>query len=69
MNKKISDRNKIVLWIKKLRQCNASHEEMLLRNEFMYYLLTCVKNGELRPPFTEVPPTEAITKLRHLLVN
>ncbi|KAK6624252.1 hypothetical protein RUM44_011111 [Polyplax serrata] len=65
-----SDRNKIILWLKKLNQCppKSEYSDIVLRNEFLYCLLTCVKNGELRPPFNEVPPTEPIGKLRHLLV-
>lgn len=64
------DRNKIILWLKKLNQCppKSEYSDIVLRNEFLYCLLTCVKNGELRPPFNEVPPTEPIGKLRHLLV-
>lgn len=62
------DRAKILSWIKKLQKCNSNMEEMNLRNHFMYYLLTCVKNNELRPPFNDLPPPGSIEKSIHYLV-
>lgn len=56
-------------WIKKLQLCNNNYEEMVLRNSFLYYLLTCVKNAELRPPFNEPAPCETLARLQSLLVN
>ncbi|KAL0279517.1 UNVERIFIED_CONTAM: hypothetical protein PYX00_001057 [Menopon gallinae] len=62
-----NDRTKILMWIKKLQICNNNMEEMYLRNDFMQFLWTCVKNSELRPPFDELPPFDQIQKLKHLL--
>lgn len=49
--------------------CTRSIEEMKLRNDFMYYLVLNVQNGELRPPFNENPPPGALPAIAHLLVK
>lgn len=53
--------------MRKLTTCNRSIEEMKLRNDFMYYLVMNVQNGELRPPFTENPPAGPLPGIAHLL--
>lgn len=53
--------------MRKLTTCNRSIEEMKLRNDFMYYLVMNVQNGELRPPFTENPPPGPLPSIAHLL--
>lgn len=65
----LSDRTKILLWLKKLQRCNSDLQEMNLRNDFVYYLLTCVKNADLRPPFNELPPIVPLQNLKSLLVS
>lgn len=63
------DRTRAVRWMRKLTTCNRSIEEMKLRNDFMYYLVLNVQNGELRPPFTDNPPPGALPAIAHLLVS
>lgn len=65
----LSDRQKAVRWMRKLTTCNRCIEEMKLRNDFMYYLVLNVQNGELRPPFTDNPPHGALPAIAHLLVR
>lgn len=62
------DRQRAVRWMRKLATCNHSVNEMKLRNDFMYYLVLNVQNGELKPPFTDNPPSGALPALAHLLV-
>ncbi|KAJ8978255.1 hypothetical protein NQ317_012612 [Molorchus minor] len=61
------DRQKAVKWMKKLISCNKSLEEMRLRNDFMYYLVVNIQQGELHHPFTENPPTCALPNIANLL--
>nr|CAI5870261.1 unnamed protein product [Callosobruchus analis] len=61
------DRQRAVKWMKKLTTCNRSIEEMKLRNDFMYYLVINIQQGELQPPFTENPPTAQLPNIAHLL--
>ncbi|KAB0793548.1 hypothetical protein PPYR_13168 [Photinus pyralis] len=63
----VNDREKVVRWMRKLATCNRTLAEMRLRNDFMYYLVLNVQNGELRPPFTENPPQGPLPALAHLL--
>lgn len=65
----LSDRQKAVRWMRKLATCNKSIEEMKLRNDFMYYLVLNVQNGELRPPFDEYPPSGPLPDIAQLLVR
>lgn len=55
--------------MKKLATCNRSLEERKLRNDFMYYLVVNIQQGELQPPFTEPPPTSPLPDIAHLLVR
>lgn len=55
--------------MRKLATCNRSIDEMKLRNDFMYYLVLNVQNGELRPPFNENPPTGPLPDIAQLLVG
>ncbi|XP_030745203.1 uncharacterized protein LOC115874245 [Sitophilus oryzae] len=64
---KTDDRQKAVRWMKKLATCNKSIEEMKLRNDFMYYLVVNIQQGELQPPFTDPPPASALPDIAHLL--
>lgn len=64
----ILDRQKVIRWMRKLSTCNRTINEMKLRNDFMYYLVLNVQNAELRPPFTDYPPTGPLPSLAHLLV-
>nr|CAH7752652.1 unnamed protein product [Callosobruchus chinensis] len=61
------DRQRAVKWMKKLTTCNRSIEDMQLRNDFMYYLVINIQQGELQPPFTENPPTAQLPSIAHLL--
>ncbi|CAH1108240.1 unnamed protein product [Psylliodes chrysocephalus] len=61
------DRQKAVKWMKKLTNCNRSIEEMKLRNDFMYYLVVNIQQGQLQAPFTENPPPSALPSIAHLL--
>ncbi|CAH1116287.1 unnamed protein product [Phaedon cochleariae] len=61
------DRQKAVKWMKKLATCNRSIEEMKLRNDFMYYLVVNIQQGELQPPFTDNPPTSPLPNIANLL--
>ncbi|XP_056634147.1 uncharacterized protein LOC130443494 [Diorhabda sublineata] len=61
------DRQKAIKWMKKLTNCNRSIEEMKLRNDFMYYLVVNIQQGELQPPFTENPPSSTLPNIAHLL--
>ncbi|XP_076256799.1 uncharacterized protein LOC143194095 isoform X2 [Rhynchophorus ferrugineus] len=63
----VLDKHKAIRWMKKLATCNKSIEEMKLRNDFMYYLVVNIQQGELQPPFTEPPPTSPLPDIAHLL--
>ncbi|XP_060521513.1 uncharacterized protein LOC132699066 [Cylas formicarius] len=64
---KTDEKQKAVRWMKKLATCNRSIAEMKLRNDFMYYLVVNVQQGELQPPFTELPPAGPLPEIAHLL--
>nr|CAD7576157.1 unnamed protein product [Timema californicum] len=49
-------RHLVYQWIEKLKGCSYSTEEMRLRNDFMFYLVTNLQSGELRSPFRKAPP-------------
>lgn len=63
------DRQKAVKWMKKLTTCNRTMEEMKLRNDFMYYLVINIQQGELQIPFTDNPPTGPLPNIANLLVS
>jgi len=54
-------------WVQKLLASNKSVTEMKLRNEFMNQLVLTVQDGELRPPFSQYPPSAPLSNLRYLL--
>lgn len=62
------DRSRTIRWMRKLAACNRTINEMKLRNDFMYYLVLNVQNGELRTPFTENPTPGPLSTFAHLLV-
>ncbi|XP_022916690.1 uncharacterized protein [Onthophagus taurus] len=63
----VSDRQRAVRWMRKLAVCNRTIDEMKLRNDFMYYLVMNVQNGELRPPFLDNPPPGPLPPIAHML--
>lgn len=65
---KQEDKIRATRWMKKLSTCNHSVNEIKLRNDFMYYLIVNVQNGELQFPFNENPPTKPLPSIAHLLV-
>lgn len=65
----VSDRQNAVKWMKKLTTCNRTIEEMKLRNDFMYYLVINIQQGELQTPFTDNPPTSPLPNIANLLVS
>nr|CAD7399293.1 unnamed protein product [Timema cristinae] len=50
------ERHLVYQWIEKLKGCSYSTDEMRLRNDFMFYLVTNLQSGELRSPFRRAPP-------------
>lgn len=66
---KQEDKNRSLRWMKKLSTCNRTINEMNLRNDFMYYLIVNMQNGELQPPFNENPPQKPLPSIAHFLVN
>ncbi|CAG2061716.1 unnamed protein product [Timema podura] len=50
------ERHLVYQWVEKLKGCSYSTDEMRLRNDFMFYLVTNLQSGELRSPFRRVPP-------------
>lgn len=43
--------------------------EMKLRNDFMYFLVLNVQEGELKEPFNKPPPNQPLLTMTNLLVN
>lgn len=66
---KQEDKNRSIRWMKKLSTCNRTINEMSLRNDFMYYLIVNMQNGELQPPFNENPPQKPLPSIAHFLVT
>ncbi|CAH0564825.1 unnamed protein product [Brassicogethes aeneus] len=64
---KCEDRQKVVRWMRKLASSNRTVQEMKLRNDFMYYLISNIQRGNLEPPFTDHPPTSPLPNIQHLL--
>lgn len=65
----LSEREKAVRWMRKLSTCNRSVDEMKLRNDFIYYLVLNAQEGELKPPFNEMPPSGPLLDLAKMLVR
>lgn len=63
----MSDRQKASKWIRKLLNSAHTVAEMKLRNDFMYYLVINLQNGELQAPFTSPPPPGPLSALIALL--
>ncbi|EFA08209.1 uncharacterized protein LOC103313929 [Tribolium castaneum] len=64
---KHEDKTRATRWMKKLSTCNRTLNEIKLRNDFMYYLIVNIQNGELQPPFNENPPQKPLPSIAHLL--
>ena len=63
------DKTRATRWMKKLSGCNRTVNEIRLRNDFMYYLIVNIQNGELQPPFNESPPHKPLPAIAHRLVS
>lgn len=66
---KHEDKTRATRWMKKLSTCNRTANEIRLRNDFMYYLIVNIQQGELQPPFNENPPQKPLPSIAHLLVS
>ncbi|XP_019867039.1 uncharacterized protein LOC109596028 [Aethina tumida] len=64
---KCEDRQKVVRWMRKLASSNRTVQEMKLRNDFMYYLISNIQRGFLEAPFTDHPPTSPLPNISNLL--
>ncbi|XP_068913606.1 uncharacterized protein [Tenebrio molitor] len=64
---KHEDKTRATRWMKKLSTCNRTANEIRLRNDFMYYLIVNIQQGELQPPFNENPPQKPLPSIAHLL--
>lgn len=65
----LSVRQLAQMWIRKLSGCNTSLKELRLRNDFMYYLVLYLRNGDLKPPFNLPPSMNKLEELVHNLVS
>ncbi|KAI4498217.1 hypothetical protein M0802_006703 [Mischocyttarus mexicanus] len=63
----IQDRQTVVRWLRFLKNCTKSIDEMKLRNDFMYYLVLNVQEGELKTPFNKPPPNQSLITMKNML--
>ncbi|KAF7393256.1 hypothetical protein HZH66_009089 [Vespula vulgaris] len=63
----IQDRQTAVRWLRFLKNCAKSMNEMKLRNDFMYFLVLNVQEGELKEPFNKPPPNQPLLTMTNLL--
>ncbi|CAH1114252.1 unnamed protein product [Psylliodes chrysocephalus] len=52
-----SDRRLISIWFDKLLEMNKSVEEMIIRSDYMWFILLMMQSRKIREPFTRLPPT------------
>ena len=65
--KSMQDRKLALQWLHKLSTCNKTLEDLKLRNEFMYHLVSGLRAGELCPPFDAPPPDVGLSCIAHML--
>ncbi|KAI4478469.1 hypothetical protein M0804_011792 [Polistes exclamans] len=63
----IQDRQIVVRWLRFLKNCTKSIDEMKLRNNFMHFLVLNVQEGELKTPFNKPPPNQSLLSMTNLL--
>ncbi|XP_049835261.1 uncharacterized protein LOC126278990 [Schistocerca gregaria] len=63
----LADRKLALQWLHKLSSCNKTLEDLKLRNEFMYHMVSGLRAGELCPPFDSPPPDVPLTCMAHML--
>ncbi|XP_024945022.1 uncharacterized protein LOC107271944 [Cephus cinctus] len=63
----VQDRQTAVRWLRFLKNCAKSIDEMRLRNDFMYYLVLNVQEGVLKAPFNKPPPNAPLMSIASLL--
>lgn len=51
-----SERKILQAWVDKLVNMNKSLDEMMIRNNYMWFLLIMLKTRKARTPFNKLPP-------------
>ena len=53
-----NERKMMQVWIDKLLSMDKSTDQMLMRSDYMWFLLLMMQSKRIREPFTKLPPTE-----------
>ncbi|CAH0553115.1 unnamed protein product [Brassicogethes aeneus] len=54
------ERNMLQLWIDKLTETNSSLEKIVIRNDYMWFILLMLQKKKIRKPFNQLPPSEIL---------
>ncbi|CAG9859300.1 unnamed protein product [Phyllotreta striolata] len=52
-----SDRGLISIWFDKLMDMDKSVEEIIIRSDYMWFILLMMQSKRIREPFNRLPPT------------
>ncbi|XP_072397724.1 uncharacterized protein [Diabrotica undecimpunctata] len=55
-----SERRMISIWFDKLLEMNKNMEEMLIRSDYMWFILLMMQSRKIRDPFITLPPTNLV---------
>ncbi|XP_057666881.1 uncharacterized protein LOC130900358 [Diorhabda carinulata] len=55
-----SDRRVISIWLDKLYDMDKNVEEMLIRSDYMWFILLMIQGKKILNPFTKLPPTTLV---------
>lgn len=64
----ISERKILQLWFDKLLEMNKTREQMIIRSDYMWFLLLMLQGKRIREPFSKLPPLK-LPPLKHFVVS
>lgn len=50
----------IQLWFDKLQQMNKTLDQIVIRSDYMWFILLMLQNRRIREPFTKLPPQHVV---------
>ncbi|KAL1490769.1 hypothetical protein ABEB36_013413 [Hypothenemus hampei] len=55
-----NERKMIQLWFDKLEHMNKTLEEIIIRSDYMWFILLMLQNRKIKDPFTQLPPHQVL---------
>lgn len=62
-----TDRKMIELWFDKLAEMDKTTDQVVIRSDYMWFILLMLQNKKVREPFTKLPPHNLVPLKRFVV--